>query len=74
MANVKDNKMIIVFTSIIYILIIVGLIFIYSSSSVFALEKLGNANFFVKKQLVGILLGSIGLFTLRFIPIRNIFI
>lgn len=73
MVNSKNNKMIIVFTSIIYILIIVGLIFIYSSSSVFALEKLGTANFFVKKQLLGILLGSVGLFTLRFIPISNIF-
>ncbi len=73
MQNVKDNKIVIIFTSVIYILIIIGLIFIYSSSSVFALEKLGSANFFVKKQLAGIILGSIGLFALRFIPIKFIY-
>ena len=32
-------------------LTLIGLIFIYSSSSVFALEKFGNSAYFLKKQL-----------------------
>jgi len=41
------------------ILIVLGLIFIYSASSVFALEHYGKAAYFVHKQLAGLFLGLI---------------
>ncbi len=54
------------------LLITIGLIFIYSSSSVYALERCGGSAYYVKRQLVGICLGLIGmsvgiLFPLSFI-------
>ena len=49
-------------------LTIIGLIFIYSSSSVFALEQQGSAYYFFKKQLVGMLLGTIGALICYCIP------
>lgn len=52
------------------LLVIFGLIFIYSSSSIFALEKCGSAQYFVKKQLIGLLLGITALFILKSIPLR----
>lgn len=58
------------FLIIIALLIIFGLIFIYSSSSIYALEKCGSAQYFVKKQLIGLLLGVAGLFILKSIPLR----
>ncbi|MEX0940706.1 MAG: putative lipid II flippase FtsW [Candidatus Babeliales bacterium] len=58
-----------IFLSAISILIIVGIIFIYSSSSVYALEKLGSSNYFVKKQLIGLSLGFIGLLICSLIPL-----
>lgn len=56
--------------SIICILILIGFVFVYSSSSVYALEKYGYADYFVKKQCVGILLGSICFIVIQFFPIR----
>lgn len=53
-------------------LIIIGLLFIYSSSSVFALERFGSAHYFVKKQLIGLFLGMIGLIIARIIPLSFI--
>lgn len=50
-------------------LIVVGLIFIYSSSSVYALERFGIAHYFVKKQLFGLFFGLIGLALARSIPL-----
>lgn len=58
--------------AIISIFIIVGLIFIYSSSSVFALEKFGSAHYFVRKQLIGLGLGLIGLIVFRCLPLNFI--
>ena len=43
------------------VLITTGLIFIYSSSSVYALERCGGAAYYVKRQLFGIALGLIGM-------------
>jgi cell division protein FtsW (lipid II flippase) len=39
------------FLAVVLLLNLVGLVFIYSSSSVFALEKHGAAHYFLKKQL-----------------------
>lgn len=55
--------------TIITLLLLIGFIFIYSSSSVFALEKFANATYFVKKQLLGLFLGLIGLVVIRSIPL-----
>lgn len=53
---------------IVIILLVIGLLFIYSSSSVFALEKLGYGHYFLKKQIVGLTIGIIAAFVIRFIP------
>jgi len=58
-----------IFLTIIGALIIIGFLFIYSASSVFALEKFGSAHYFIKKHFIGLLLGLIGLLFARFIPL-----
>jgi len=50
-----------IFVVLVAILTLIGLIFVYSSSSVFALEKYGSAHYFLKKQFL-YLIPSIGLF------------
>jgi cell division protein FtsW len=50
-------------------LVIIGLIFIYSSSSVFALERFGSAHYFVKKQFFALILGFCALIVARFVPL-----
>ena len=50
----------------------IGMIFIYSSSSVYALERIGNAGYYLKKQLAGLILGLMGLLVLRFMPLSFI--
>lgn len=57
---------------IIIIIIIVGSLFIYASSSVYALESFGSATYFVKKQLAGIALGFVGLIIAALIPFNII--
>jgi cell division protein FtsW len=57
-----------IFLVIIAILILIGFIFIYSSSSVFALEKFGSAHYFAQRQLIGLVLGLVGLIVLYLIP------
>lgn len=47
------------------LLMIIGLVFVYSASSVFALEKFGTPYYFLKKQIVGLSIGIAGLFTLQ---------
>ena len=53
-------------------LTIIGLLFIYSSSSVYALERFGFAHYFVQKQLGGLGLGLLGLFIFCVIPLQII--
>ncbi len=57
------------FVSIAAVLILIGLIFIYSSSSVFALEKYGNAAFFLNKQFFYLGLGLGGFCFFRLISL-----
>ncbi len=57
------------FLGIVALLLIIGLVFIYSSSSVFALEKNGSAHFYLKKQLIGLMLGVAACFFIRILPI-----
>lgn len=54
------------------LLITVGLLFIYSSSSVYALESYGSAHYFVKKQIIGLLVGLCALVCARLIPLKVI--
>lgn len=61
-----------IFLGIIATLITIGLLFIYSSSSVYAVEQCGSAHYFVKKQLFGLLLGIIGMLVARYTPITVI--
>ncbi len=58
-----------IFLSLITCLIILGFLFIYSSSSVYALEKFGTASYFVKKQFFGFILGMAGLLIARYFPL-----
>lgn len=53
-------------------LTIIGLIFIYSSSSVYAMEKFGASYYFVAKQFVGLALGLIVLGVARTLPLNFI--
>lgn len=52
--------------------IILGLIFVYSSSSYYALETLNQPLYFVKKQCIGVLLGLIAFFIARITPLKII--
>lgn len=53
-------------------LIAIGLIFIYSSSSIYALEKFGQPHYFVKKQIFGLLLGILGMIIAFLLPLKFI--
>lgn len=50
------------------LLLVIGLLFIYSSSSVFALEKMGSAHYYFKKQLWAVLIGFGAIIGMRLIP------
>lgn len=59
-----------IFLLVSFTFIILGLIFVYSSSSYYALETLNQPLYFVKKQIVGILVGLIGYFIARLFPLK----
>jgi cell division protein FtsW len=61
-----------VFLIIIATLILIGCLFVYSASSVYALETFGTSLFFVKRQLYGLLVGLIALCVGRSIPMQLI--
>jgi cell division protein FtsW len=53
-------------------LVVIGLLFIYSASSVYALETFGSAAYFVKKQASGLLIALAAFFIMRFMPLSLI--
>src|SRR3990167_4960441 len=55
--------------TIIFTLTVFGLLFIYSSSCVFASEKFGSSFYFVKKQFIGLLISLIIFFIASYIPL-----
>ncbi|TET35297.1 putative lipid II flippase FtsW [Candidatus Dependentiae bacterium] len=55
-----------IFLSIVITLTLIGLVFVYSASSVFAMETFGSSFYFVKKHLIGIAIGLAGIITLQF--------
>jgi cell division protein FtsW len=61
-----------VFLTIIATLILIGFLFVYSSSSVYALETFGSSFFFVKRQLIGLGIGLIALCIGRSLPLNLI--
>lgn len=61
-----------VFLTIIATLILIGCLFVYSSSSVYALETFGTSLFFVKRQLAGLGIGLIALCIGRALPLNFI--
>jgi cell division protein FtsW len=52
------------------ILTLIGLVFIYSSSSVYALEKFGSAHYFFKKQALFLIPAILGFIAFAIIPIK----
>ncbi|RTL06569.1 cell division protein FtsW [Candidatus Dependentiae bacterium] len=54
---------------IILLLVIIGIVFIYSASTVLAIELHNNSQFFIKKHIFGLMLGVIGYCIGRLIPI-----
>ncbi len=60
------------FISIAMVCVIIGMIFIYSSSSVYALERIGSSDYYLRKQIAGLALGIIGLYIMRFLPLEFI--
>ena len=65
----KDVRILVIIT---FILTIIGCIFIYSSSSVYALEKFGTAHYFVTRQIIGLIIGTIAIITVQCIPAQTI--
>src|SRR5438045_4669084 len=59
-----------VFLIIITTFILIGCLFVYSASSVYALETFGSSLFFVKRQLYGLFFGFIALCIGRSIPLQ----
>ncbi len=60
------------FVAIIALLSIIGLIFVYSASSVFALEKYGSSYYFLNKQIVGLIIGIVSIIAIQFISPHTI--
>ncbi len=60
------------FISIAMVCVIIGMVFIYSSSSVYALERLGSADYYLRKQIIGLLIGLVALLVIRFLPLEFI--
>lgn len=59
-----------IFLLICFTFIVLGVIFVYSSSSYYALETLGQPLYFVKKQCFGILLGFLAATMAYIMPIK----
>lgn len=54
------------------IIVIIGAVFTYAASAIYALEKCHSAHYFLKRQIVGILLGLLGALCIQVIPPRII--
>ncbi len=61
-----------IFLTIAATLVVIGSLFIYSASSVYALEVFGNSNYSLKRQLTGIMVGFFGFIVARIIPLSAI--
>jgi len=61
-----------IFISIVFTLIILGIIFVYSSSSFYALEKFNSPLYYVQRQCYGMILGSILFYIAYKIPLSTL--
>lgn len=61
-----------IFLGTVAALIIIGLLFIYSASSVAALELHGSPHYFLKKQCIGLLVGLVAFWIARSVPLKLI--
>ncbi len=61
-----------IFLSITATLLIIGGLFVYSASSVYALEHFVSSLYYVKRQLVGLVIGLAGIIALQIIPVSLI--
>lgn len=68
----KQMQSLHIFLMLVIIFVLIGTIFIYSASSVFALEAHGSATYFVHKQLIGLVIGIFALFALQFVSISTL--
>ncbi len=62
-----------ILVGIIGCLVLIGLIFVYSSSSVYALEFAHDAAYFFKKQLLGLVLGCIAAIVLSRLSLNRLY-
>lgn len=65
----KLTKDLRIFLLLIAFLTLIGFVFIYSSSSVYALEKFGSSNYFVKKQMFYLAVAFCSFFMSAVIPL-----
>jgi cell division protein FtsW len=61
-----------IFISIVLTLVTLGIIFVYSSSSFYALEKFGSPLYYVQRQCMGIILGAFFFFIAYKTPLATI--
>ncbi len=61
-----------IFLTIVATLIVIGCLFVYSASSIYALELFGNSHYFVKRQLIGLAVGFVGFMIARITPLSII--
>lgn len=66
----SESKSLIALLMLVALLICLGFVFVYSSSSVYALDRFGSPHYFVIKQLVGLGVGIAGLIFFRLIPLN----
>ncbi len=55
-------------------LTIIGLLFVYSSSSIYAAQQYGSAHYFLKRQCIGVLLGLCALFVVRKLSFELVYV
>ncbi len=72
MNTAQDHSTLYTFVTVIIMCVIIGMVFIYSSSSVYALERLGCPDYYLRKQVAGLALGMVGLFIVRYLPLSFI--
>lgn len=62
-----------VLLGIVATLVAIGLIFVYSSSSVYASEQFGSAHYYLKKHSIGILVGIFAFYIAKFISLQFLY-
>jgi len=61
-----------IFLSIVLTLVTLGIIFVYSASSFYALEKFGSPLYYAQRQCIGIMLGAILFYIASKIPLNTL--